>query len=70
MIHKKIVDIVPNIAYSSSLPTGTMTGRFVMVRILIFNGDECLWNVLRECLEGEGYTLIEACNDYNGPVKG
>ena len=35
-----------------------------MVRILVLEGDECLWNVLRECLEGEGYTVIEACNDY------
>ena len=37
-----------------------------MVRILVLEGDECFWNVLRECLEGEGYTIIEACNDYEG----
>ena len=37
-----------------------------MVRILVLEGDECFWNVLRECLEGEGYTVVEACNDYEG----
>ena len=37
-----------------------------MVRILVLEGDECLWNVLHECLEGEGYTVVEACNDYEG----
>jgi len=37
-----------------------------MIRILVLEGDECFWNVLRECLEGEGYTVVEACNDYEG----
>jgi CheY-like chemotaxis protein len=37
-----------------------------MIRILVFEDDECLWNVVRECLESEGYTVIEACNDYEG----
>ena len=37
-----------------------------MVRMLVLKGDECLWNVLREFLEGEGYTIVEACNDYEG----
>ncbi len=37
-----------------------------MVRILVLEGDECLWNVLHECLEDEGYTVVEACNDYEG----
>ena len=37
-----------------------------MIRILVLEGDECLWNVVRECLESEGYTVIEACNDYEG----
>ena len=35
-----------------------------MARILVLEGDECLWNVLREFLESEGYIVIEACNDY------
>jgi hypothetical protein len=34
--------------------------------MLIFDGDECLWNVLQDILKGEGYTVIEACNDYEG----
>ena len=37
-----------------------------MLRILGLEGDECFWNMLRECLEGEGYTVVEACNDYEG----
>ena len=41
-----------------------------MIRILVLEGDECLWNVVRECLESEGYTVIEACNDYEGLTQG
>ena len=37
-----------------------------MIRILVLEGDECLWNVLRECLQSEGYIMIEAYNDYEG----
>ena len=37
-----------------------------MIRILVLKGDECLWNVVRECLESEGYIMLEACNDYEG----
>ena len=37
-----------------------------MARILVLEGDECLWNVLHECLESEGYIVMEACNDYEG----
>jgi len=37
-----------------------------MARILVLEGDACLWNVLREFLESEGYIVIEACNDYEG----
>jgi len=37
-----------------------------MIRMLVLEGDECFWNMLRECLEGEGYTVVEACNDYEG----
>ena len=37
-----------------------------MARILVLEGDECLWNVLREFLESEGYIVVEACNDYEG----
>ena len=37
-----------------------------MARILVLEGDECLWNVLREFLESEGYTVVDACNDYEG----
>ena len=37
-----------------------------MIRILVLEGDECLWNVVREVLESEGYIMIEACNDYEG----
>jgi hypothetical protein len=32
----------------------------------VFDGDECLWNVLQDILKGEGYTVIEVCNDYEG----
>ena len=37
-----------------------------MARILVLEGDECLWNVLHEFLESAGYTVVEACNDYEG----
>jgi hypothetical protein len=37
-----------------------------MIRMLIFDGDECLWNVLQDILKGEGYTVFEVCNDYEG----
>ena len=37
-----------------------------MTRILILEGDECLWNVLQDILKGAGYTVLEACNDYEG----
>ena len=37
-----------------------------MARILVLEGDECLWNVVREFLESEDYTVVEACNDYEG----
>ena len=37
-----------------------------MARMLVLEGDECLWNVVREFFESEGYTVIEACNDYEG----
>ena len=35
-----------------------------MARIVILDGDECLWNVVQDIFEGEGYTVIAACNDY------
>ena len=37
-----------------------------MARIVILDGDECLWNVVQDILQGEGYTVIDACNDYEG----
>jgi DNA-binding response OmpR family regulator len=37
-----------------------------MARILIFDGDECLWNLLSETLQSEGYDVIIASNDYEG----
>jgi hypothetical protein len=37
-----------------------------MARIVMLDGDECLWNVVQDILEGEGYTVIAACNDYEG----
>ena len=37
-----------------------------MARILILDGDECLWNTLIEVLESEGYAVCKACNDYEG----
>lgn len=37
-----------------------------MARIVVLDGDECLWNVLQDILKGEGYTVIDACNDYEG----
>jgi hypothetical protein len=37
-----------------------------MARMLIQDGDECLWNVLGDILESEGYVVLQACNDYEG----
>jgi hypothetical protein len=37
-----------------------------MIRFLIFEEDECLWNVVCELLVEKGYTVIDACNDYEG----
>ena len=37
-----------------------------MARMLILDGDACLWNVLEEVLEREGYTVFKADNDYEG----
>ena len=37
-----------------------------MARILLLDGDACLWNVLCDVLEREGYTVYRACNDYEG----
>jgi hypothetical protein len=34
--------------------------------MLIFDGDECLWNLLYEVLQSEGYCVCMACNDYEG----
>jgi hypothetical protein len=37
-----------------------------MARIIVLEGDDCLWNVLRDILQSEGYTVVDACNDYEG----
>ena len=37
-----------------------------MAQILLLDGDACLWNVLCEVLESEGYTVCRAHNDYEG----
>ena len=37
-----------------------------MAQILLLDGDACLWNVLCDVLESEGYTAYRACNDYEG----
>jgi hypothetical protein len=37
-----------------------------MIRILVLEGDECLWNIVCACLESEGYIMLEACNAYEG----
>jgi hypothetical protein len=37
-----------------------------MARILLLDGDACLWNSVCEILEGEGYTVCRAHNDYEG----
>jgi len=37
-----------------------------MAQILLLDGDACLWHVLCEVLESEGYTVYRACNDYEG----
>jgi hypothetical protein len=37
-----------------------------MARILLLDGDVCLWNVLCEVLASEGYTVCAAHNDYEG----
>ena len=37
-----------------------------MARILLLDGDACLWNSVCDILEGEGYTVCRAHNDYEG----
>ena len=37
-----------------------------MAQILLLDGDACLWNVLCDVLEREGYTVYRACNDDEG----
>ena len=37
-----------------------------MAQRLLLDGDACLWNVLCDVLESEGYTVYRACNDYEG----
>ena len=37
-----------------------------MAQILLLDGDACLWNVLCEVLESEGYMVCTAHNDYEG----
>jgi DNA-binding response OmpR family regulator len=37
-----------------------------MARILLLDGDVCLWNSVCEILEGEGYTVCRAHNDDEG----
>jgi hypothetical protein len=37
-----------------------------MARMLVLDGDECLWNIVCEVLESEGYDVGKACNDYEG----
>jgi len=37
-----------------------------MARMLILDGDACLWNSVCEILESEGYTVCRAHNDYEG----
>ena len=37
-----------------------------MARILLLDGDTCLWNSVYDILEGEGYTVCRAHNDDEG----
>jgi hypothetical protein len=37
-----------------------------MARILLLDGDACLWNSVCDILQGEGYTVCRAHNDYEG----
>jgi hypothetical protein len=37
-----------------------------MVRILLLDGDACLWQSVCDILQGEGYTVCGAHNDYEG----
>jgi hypothetical protein len=37
-----------------------------MARILLIDGDACLWNSVCDILAGEGYTVCRAHNDYEG----
>jgi DNA-binding response OmpR family regulator len=37
-----------------------------MARILLLDADACLWNSVCDILEGEGYTVCRAHNDYEG----
>jgi hypothetical protein len=34
--------------------------------MFMVDGDECVWHVLSECFEGEGYTVIAVGNDDEG----
>jgi hypothetical protein len=37
-----------------------------MTRMLVRDGDACLWNILGEVLESAGYAVCKACNDDEG----
>jgi hypothetical protein len=37
-----------------------------MARILLLDGDACLWNSVCDILEGEGYTVWRAHHEYEG----
>ena len=37
-----------------------------MARILLLDADACLWQSVCDILEGEGYTVCRAHNDYEG----
>ena len=37
-----------------------------MARILLLDAEACLWNSVCDILEGEGYTVCRAHNDYEG----
>ena len=44
----------------------TALGKTTMARILLLDGDACLWHSVCDILEGEGYTVCRAHNDYEG----
>ena len=54
----------PYFAYATAWVSCPCEEETTMARILLLDGDACLWNSVCDILEGEGYTVCRAHNDY------